>query len=81
MKGKTMEKFEQIEKLYARRSELNLHTCTLEDAIANSSDRAQKLGHLNELRNAHYEMFMLEYEIKAVLEPDMKSIWNKICRR
>jgi hypothetical protein len=76
-----MDKFEQIEQLYRHRSELNLHICTLEDSIANSMDRTEKIGNLRLLRDAHYQMFMLEYEIKAVLEPDLKSIWNKILRR
>lgn len=75
-----MEKFEQIEQLYARRSEINLRICVLESAITNSNDRAEKIGYLRELRDMHYQEFMSEFEIKAVLEPEKISIWNRILR-
>jgi hypothetical protein len=80
MKGKTMDKFEEIEQLYARRSELNLKICSLENDIAQSNNTTDKLQLLKELRSAHYREFMSEYEIKAVLEPEKISIWNRIIR-
>lgn len=74
-----MEKYEQINALYARRSELTLATVTLEDKIVNSIS-TDRLAMLKELRNLHYEEFMLEYEIKAVLEPEKNSVWKLISR-
>jgi len=74
-----MEKYEQINALYARRSELTLATVTLEDRIVNSIS-TDRLAMLKELRNLHYEEFMLEYEIKAVLEPEKSKVWNLITR-
>jgi hypothetical protein len=76
-----MDKFDKIEALYARRSELNLNTCTLENEIAKSSSSPNIIQMMKDLRDIHYEEFMLEYEIKAVLQPDIKSIWNRIINR
>lgn len=71
-----MEKYERIEALYARRSELELAICTLENKIVNAPS-TDRLGQLRQLRDLHYQEFMMEFEIKAVLEePKKRSFWN-----
>ncbi len=76
-----MEKYEAIEELYARKSELNLRIISLEETIARSADYVQNKKDLDELANLYHRGFMIEYEIKAVLEAPKPTLLNKFLGR
>lgn len=76
-----MEKYETIEALYADKSELNLKIVSLEEKIARSADYAQNHIDLAELAGLHYQEFMIQYEIKAVLDAPKKNRLTKLFAR
>lgn len=76
-----MEKYETIEELYSTKSELNLKIVTLEEKIARSADYAQNHIDLAELAGLYYQEFMIQYEIKAVLDAPKPNILTKLFTR
>ncbi|QFG09328.1 hypothetical protein PBI_SALK_33 [Arthrobacter phage Salk] len=76
-----MDKYESIEELYARKSEINLRIVSLEEKIARSADYAQNRVDLQELADLHYKEFMIQYEIKAVLDAPKPNILTKLFTR
>ena len=68
-----MEKYETIEALYKDKSEINLKIVTLEEKIARSADYAQNHIDLAALAGLYYQEFMIQYEIKAVLDAPKKN--------
>lgn len=76
-----MEKYQSIEALYARKSELNLNILTLEEKIARSADYAQNRVDLQTLGSLHAEVTMLQYEIMAVIEAPKPTLLNKLLNR
>ncbi|QFG10177.1 hypothetical protein SEA_SLOOPYJOE_33 [Arthrobacter phage Sloopyjoe] len=76
-----MDKYESIEELYARKSEINLRIVTLEEKIARSADYTQNRVDLQELADLHYKEFMIQYEIKAVLDAPKPNILTKLFTR
>lgn len=76
-----MDKYESIEELYARKSEINLRIVSLEEKVARSADYAQNRVDLQELADLHYKEFMIQYEIKAVLDAPKPTIFTKLFTR
>lgn len=76
-----MEKYETIEELYSTKSELNLKIVALEEKIARSADYAQNRVDLQELGDLHYAAFMIQYEIKAVLDAPRPNVLTKLFTR
>lgn len=76
-----MEKFVAIEALYKEKSDINLKIVTLEEKIARSADYAQNHIDLAALAGLHYQEFMVEYEIKAVLDAPKPTLLNKLLNR
>ncbi|QFG09742.1 hypothetical protein PBI_SHIBA_33 [Arthrobacter phage Shiba] len=76
-----MEKYETIEALYKEKSDLNLKIIALEDKIARSADYAQNHIDLAELAGLYHQEFMIQYEIKAVLDAPKKNVFTKLFTR
>jgi hypothetical protein len=73
-----MDKYTEIEKLYARKSDLNLTIITLEEKIARSADYHQNKVDLQQLGSLHSEMTMIQYEIMAVIEAPKRSALRRL---
>lgn len=76
-----MEKYQSIEALYARKSELNLNILTLEEKIAKSADYHQNMKDLQILGSLHAEITMIQYEIMAVIDAPKPTLLNKLLKR